>query len=210
MGEYPNYLYLAYTRTNGLFDWGIRLATWPSRWSHVAIVLPPINNDIWDIAPLVVEARWNGGVQECALHELMQRVSAFQICRVNAGEGYGLASAECWLSEQLGKPYDWSAILGFGVHRDWAQDDAWFCSELAEGACRAMGAKCVDDGLSRIVPADSFKSVNVQKLWSPGELPDDLEGYTDRLGKKITRLLEPADDVVDMLPDRSADRAEHP
>lgn len=30
---------------------------------------------------------------------------------------------------QLGKPYDWRAIVDFGIQRNWREDDAWFCSE---------------------------------------------------------------------------------
>jgi hypothetical protein len=35
---------------------------------------------------------------------------------------------------QVGKPYDNTAIEAFVFGRDWRQDDAWFCSELA-AAC---------------------------------------------------------------------------
>jgi hypothetical protein len=31
--------------------------------------------------------------------------------------------------EQLGKPYDSSAIWGFATDRDWRTPDSWFCSE---------------------------------------------------------------------------------
>lgn len=41
--------------------------------------------------------------------------------------------ANAWLHEQLGKPYDWTAILGFLAWRDWSEPESWYCSELAAG-----------------------------------------------------------------------------
>ena len=35
---------------------------------------------------------------------------------------------------QIGKPYDVTAIAGFVAGRNWREDDAWFCSELAAAA----------------------------------------------------------------------------
>jgi hypothetical protein len=43
-----------------------------------------------------------------------------------------------FLNDQLGKPYDSTAIWGFVVNRDWREDDSWICSELE---C-AAGEKC--------------------------------------------------------------------
>ena len=39
-----------------------------------------------------------------------------------------------FLHDQLGKPYDKTAILGFVAGRDWRSADAWFCSELQAAA----------------------------------------------------------------------------
>lgn len=39
-----------------------------------------------------------------------------------------------FLKAQVGKPYDWSAIVAFAVNRDWRNPDAWFCSELQGAA----------------------------------------------------------------------------
>jgi uncharacterized protein YycO len=46
-----------------------------------------------------------------------------------------------WLVSQCGKPYDWRGALGLGLtpYRDWAEDDTWYCYELAAGALRAAG-----------------------------------------------------------------------
>jgi hypothetical protein len=40
---------------------------------------------------------------------------------------------------QIGKPYDWTAILALLMDRDWRDSGAWFCSELVVAALEAVG-----------------------------------------------------------------------
>lgn len=42
-------------------------------------------------------------------------------------------------NDQIGKPYDETAILGFAVGRDWRAEDSWFCSEMGAAALEASG-----------------------------------------------------------------------
>jgi hypothetical protein len=44
-----------------------------------------------------------------------------------------------FLKEQLGKPYDKTAIWGFAAGRDWRDPKDWFCSELQAAAMEAAG-----------------------------------------------------------------------
>lgn len=44
-----------------------------------------------------------------------------------------------FLLQQIGKPYDKTAILGFATGRDWRAEDSWFCSELAAAALEEGG-----------------------------------------------------------------------
>lgn len=44
-----------------------------------------------------------------------------------------------FLFNQIGKPYDWRAILAFVVDRDWRCPDAWYCSELFSAALEHCG-----------------------------------------------------------------------
>jgi hypothetical protein len=44
-----------------------------------------------------------------------------------------------FLAAQTGKPYDWRAIFGFVVNRDWRQEDSWICSELQARALEFAG-----------------------------------------------------------------------
>ncbi|MGO9998991.1 MAG: hypothetical protein ACLPKW_14805 [Acetobacteraceae bacterium] len=44
-----------------------------------------------------------------------------------------------FLHTQIGKPYDWRAIVAFAFDRVWRNPDAWFCSELQAAALEAAG-----------------------------------------------------------------------
>lgn len=44
-------------------------------------------------------------------------------------------AALAWGLAQVGKPYDWTALAGMALWRDWQQDDAWYCSENLAGLC---------------------------------------------------------------------------
>ncbi len=45
-----------------------------------------------------------------------------------------------FLHAQIGKPYDWKAIVGFVISgRDWQEPDSWDCSELFASALAACG-----------------------------------------------------------------------
>ena len=76
-----------------------------------------------------------------------------QRCQV---QGLDLAAAVAVAGTQLGKPYDFTAVLGIGLHRDWTETDSWFCSELAAWACLHAGVPLLRfDRLNRITPARS-------------------------------------------------------
>lgn len=44
-----------------------------------------------------------------------------------------------FLREQIGKPYDSTAIWGFALDRDWRSTGSWFCSELISAALEESG-----------------------------------------------------------------------
>ena len=55
---------------------------------------------------------------------------------------------------QLGKPYDWTALLGIGMHRNWQEDDRWFCSELVAWSCLQSGKPIINKETWRVTPQD--------------------------------------------------------
>jgi hypothetical protein len=44
-----------------------------------------------------------------------------------------------FLTRQIGKPYDKTAIWGFALGRDWRERDSWICSELQAAAAEYAG-----------------------------------------------------------------------
>lgn len=79
-----------------------------------------------------------------------------------------------WAFGQVGKPYDWSGILGFTwrfgapAKRNWRSQNAWFCSELV---CEAFDVAHIpllqDSGcFNRITPRDLLLSTMIKKCHS--------------------------------------------
>lgn len=55
---------------------------------------------------------------------------------------------------QVGKPYDWTALVSFLSHRNWQKDDKWFCSELVAWACLMSGHPLINKESWRVAPQD--------------------------------------------------------
>lgn len=62
-----------------------------------------------------------------------------------------------WLDEQIGKKYDWKGAFGLALKpsRNWAEDDSWFCYELAAAAIK-VGGKDVFNNISHITETALF------------------------------------------------------
>ncbi len=72
-------------------------------------------------------ARFDGGVAIRAFNYC--KPSHQRICEVVVtDEQYAIWRKFCL--DQLGKPYDWTAVCGIVLRRDWREPDSWFCSEL--------------------------------------------------------------------------------
>jgi uncharacterized protein YycO len=54
------------------------------------------------------------------------------------------AQAERWLIAQLGKGYDYTALVGWAFWRDWNDAGSWYCSELAIAAAVAGGRRLAE------------------------------------------------------------------
>lgn len=77
-----------------------------------------------------------------------------------------IADAIQWAKGQIGKPYDWTAIIGMGLRRDWHDDSKWFCSEFCEGAFDYAHWPLIRDSgkLDRITPRDLTMSTRIERL----------------------------------------------
>ncbi len=71
-----------------------------------------------------------------------------------------------WAKQQVGKPYDWTAIYGMAFRRDWHQDTAWFCSELVTAAFDTVHWPIVRDSgrFDRVTPRDLMMATRIQRL----------------------------------------------
>lgn len=127
---------LVLVRSGGLIPALIQAVTW-SRWNHAALELD-------DGRQLAADS--SRGVQIYA-PDPESEIARFQVKGLNLDDAAAAARA------QLGKPYDWSAVIGIGLHRDWTEPDSWFCSELVAWACRAAGVDLLRfDRLNRVSP----------------------------------------------------------
>ena len=128
------------TATYGVADFFIRAFTW-SKWSHVALLLDD-NTVIEATYPLV---------RRVPLAEMLQHYDKFEIVDISCD----YAKTKKAAISQIGKPYDLSAIAGFALHRNWQEQDSWFCSELV--------AWCLEQGGTKLFK-DAYR-VTPQHLW---------------------------------------------
>ena len=98
----------------------------------------------------VVDATFqHGGVRVRPLTQLLAEASATEH---RALPVHDEAAALAFLLGQVGRPYDWGAIVGWFRRGGWARADAWFCSELVPAAAAAGGLALYRPEAWRITP----------------------------------------------------------
>ena len=128
-------------RNNLPFSWIIRLFTW-SRWSHCGVIDSTGVN--------VIEATAKHGVAVSTLSGFKHRYKKHAIVELPVLNG---VDAHSLLRQEIGKSYDWLAIISLVVKRDWEQPDKWFCSELIAHAIGIFRR----DRVGRITPEDLWR-----------------------------------------------------
>lgn len=115
-------------RAHTLGSLAIRARLWEN-WSHAAVISYPG----W-----VIDSTFKaGGVRQRPIADVLKHASAYKVIHLPVPDEH--AALE-FLKDQVGKPYDWRAILGWATSdRDWADDSAWFCFELVAAAAKAGG-----------------------------------------------------------------------
>ncbi|MDP3425508.1 MAG: hypothetical protein Q8S32_17340 [Burkholderiaceae bacterium] len=124
----------------------IRVFTW-SRWSHVAMI----------DGYCAIEALPGEGVIVTETQEVLMRSREFELVELPCRNPAAVRAAA---SSQVGRPYDWTAIAGLALRRNWQEDDAWFCTELIAWAFEQAGEP--------LFRADSLRRVTPQHLWMLG------------------------------------------
>lgn len=136
----------------------IRIATW-SKYSHVDFIL---SNDIPDLLrhniyrypgfykfPIVLGAVVGKGVSLREMSQVLESSTQYAIAKVDVSD-----KAIDYAISQLGKKYDYSAILGFPTRSDIENQNKWFCSELVAWAIERSGTDLFNEPISRITPRD--------------------------------------------------------
>lgn len=131
------------TNPANAFSWVIRACSW-SRWSHVAL----IDGDS------VIEAVALKGVVRTPLATRQAEDPRWAISQLPCRDPAAVIDAA---ASQIGKPYDYSAILGIGLHRNWQEDDSWFCSELVAWSFDRAGTP--------LFRAETLHRITPQNLW---------------------------------------------
>jgi uncharacterized protein YycO len=142
---------LRFSRGSSLGSAIIRFATW-SDFSHVGFKLE--NGLVLDATPefgvTVRDARDD---------------ATTQYCRVTPPDPLS-ARVMQWAYSQIGRPYDWAAIVGFALRRDWHRNDKWFCAEFVAEAFHQVRYDLLRfDGLvDRITPRDLLLSDRLERV----------------------------------------------
>lgn len=111
-----------------------------SRWNHVAI----------EIGGVVFEAVSRGGVRAvpaAQFRKLWHKVKTVEVSVADPKESL------YFLKRQLGKPYDWMALVALPFREDWHKSGKWFCSELVAEALR-HGGRPLNLPSHRVTPRD--------------------------------------------------------
>lgn len=115
-------------------------------------------------------AMHNGGVQ---LRPINHDVVTLDYRFLLPANDTQTAAIWTYAKAQIGKPYDTKAIAGILVHRDWREEDSWFCAELVSAACEQGGYPIVHapgNFFNRIVPNYCFLNTTMTLLSSVGDI----------------------------------------
>jgi uncharacterized protein YycO len=132
-----------FCRRANLGSLALRTALW-SAWSHCGIVTPDLT---------VIEASAWHGVIERSYRAFIAGVSHYSVKRIAVPDE---VRAIAWARAQVGKPYDWTGVLGLALRREWDDAAAWFCSELVEAAAAAGGRTRFVFNARRVTPQHSW------------------------------------------------------
>lgn len=94
-----------------------------------------------DGSRFVIDASSQGGVRVMPEHLWLAGYEVVDTIDVPLPDE---AAAAAFLAAQVGKPYDWAAIVGFVGLRDWQNPSRWYCSELGAAAMLAGGLTLAD------------------------------------------------------------------
>ena len=113
----------------GVFDWACKIAQYGFWATHCDAVLPN---------GCLLGARFDGGVQIRSANYDAGGFSRELRVSIPATDAQASLFYD-FLYDQIGKPFDWQAILTFYFPRDWQVPDSWYCDELLASALAKCG-----------------------------------------------------------------------
>jgi len=134
-----------FCRNNDIGGLLIRLLTW-SRWNHVAV----------EINGIIYESVSAEGVRKGLAYRYGERWDHALPIDIWLRRG---AAAETFLKLQVGKPYDWPALLSWPARSTWESPHRWFCSELAAKALKHAGYTHIGEKSHRVTPEDLWRAL---------------------------------------------------
>lgn len=101
-----------------------------------------------------------GAKQDGVKQRLMSQMHYSRIERYTAP---GIEQAFAWAMKQIGKSYDFSAIFGIALNRNWRDQNKWFCSELIAAAFEQVSKPLLNPSADvwRITPRDLLLSQEI-------------------------------------------------
>ena len=137
-----NRVQVLFTKHENISSWVIRAATM-SPWSHVAV----------PHGDYLVESVAFHGVRAAKIQDTLRLADSYVFAEIKTPLTQAQVFSACL--SQVGKDYDYGAVLGMPFGRDWQEDDKWFCSELTEWGFVVNGAPNFStDKMHRVTPRD--------------------------------------------------------
>lgn len=150
-------LILRFSGSSNIVGMAIKLYTW-SRYSHVETVVdhPTKGRMLFGALPFSgVGYRPTDATDGEFVEEYIVDTTPFlKHCYVEK------------LISQQGKPYDYTALAGILIHRDWGTNESsWFCSELIAWAMKESGIKFLrTEHKNRITPEELLLSPLLRRI----------------------------------------------
>lgn len=135
---------LLFTRRANLGAGFIRMVGW-SGWSHVQVLR---GETLWG-------ASFPHGVEQ---EDFETRIRSSSHAALVTFPTLDVDGGTRFIFENKHKPYDIIGAIGLGIHREWEDPAAWWCSEYAAAFLEASGLILFREGaIKRITPQDLFK-----------------------------------------------------
>ena len=132
-------LLLRFSANHLPLSWAIRARTW-SKYSHVDFVIDKEKGLYLGAIPLY-------GV---SIHTSNQSVEDFFKLEVTEEQHNEILERA---KREIGKPYDYWGLFGFALHRNWQENDKWFCSEYVAAMIQPT-VKLFNEEPQKISPRD--------------------------------------------------------